>query len=136
MRLVLAIDTAKAFARLGWALGLEGSLAMAGVAQPQVTCSLDLLIIERPKVYPGVQREDPNDLIDVALMAGRMIERFPHSALRTPYPQDWKGQVPKEIHNRRVLKALTCTERKIVPNNHNAIDAAGLYLWAIGRMKR
>ena len=50
-------------------------------------------------------------------------------------PAEWKGQVPKKIMNERVLSKLSAQERAIVKDNHNAIDAVGLGLHVLGRLR-
>jgi hypothetical protein len=49
-------------------------------------------------------------------------------------PREWKGSVPKPIHNTRVLGKLTSAERKAIVNDrHDVIDAIGLGLYYLGR---
>jgi hypothetical protein len=74
-----------------------------------------------------------NDLIQTAIRLGVYLEACQTSDATLVYPGQWKGQVPKDIHNRRVLAKLTPAERALVPNDHNAIDATGLLLWALER---
>jgi hypothetical protein len=61
-------------------------------------------LVEGQRHYPGVKSSIPNDLIDLANVAGRLagaleISGIPVSIVK---PQMWKGAVPKEIHNQRV----------------------------------
>lgn len=97
------------------------------------------LVIEKPRVYRERQwKGDPNDLIDVALVAGAAgtLGRF-HKFV---HPDVWKGSVPKHIHTKRVLARLDRNELELVqairPKSlqHNAIDAVGIGLWTLGRM--
>jgi hypothetical protein len=53
-------------------------------------------------------------------------------------PRTWKGNIPKAIHNERVLGALTAAERATLPKrprakdfDHNMIDAVGIALWQL-----
>jgi hypothetical protein len=111
--------------------------------------AVETLVVEIPEVYPGTHEEDPNDLIKVAVCAGRWIEVMKESAARSgvsltvadPHPRQWKGQVPKRIHNARVLEKLKPAELALVPKLaktrlHNVIDAIGLGLWKLGRIGR
>ena len=74
-----------------------------------------------------------NDLIATAIRLGRLIEASRPGCLTLVTPGYWKGQVPKDIHNARVLAKLTPDEADLVPDDHNAIDALGLLLWALER---
>ena len=48
------------------------------------------------------------------------------------YPEQWKGQLTKEITRDRVIKELRTTN----PDwNHDVIDAIGLGLWCLGRFE-
>lgn len=98
----------------------------------------DLIVCEIPQVYvQRLQRGDPNDLVSLALVAGTVLSCAPEA--KAVKPATWKGQVPKDIHNRRTLAALTPDERALVEavkpawKRHNAIDAVGLGLWHFGR---
>jgi hypothetical protein len=110
-----------------------------------VVCRFDELVIELPRITrgPGGQTEgkDPNDLIKLAFGAGRYVERFPHTSLRTVYPSEWKAGVPKRTHNARVILALSEAERALIPKLaaslvHNVVDAIGIGLEHLGRMTR
>lgn len=142
----------------GWARFFCGSLQGCGLIRPdrgdpfasRVSLaghafrgvSVDILVIEWPQVYRATRSKgDPNDLLAVAGVAGGVLSQV--TALQrtlTPKPAEWKGQVPKEIHNARVLARLDDAERALVDGAgpasllNNAIDAVGLGLWALGRM--
>lgn len=101
----------------------------------------DVLVLERPRVYPGVRNEDPNDLLELAGILGAIAahwESVPELAVY--YPAEWKGQVPKKVMTQRILKHLRPGESdRIVTagaKDHNTIDAVGLGLFHLGRMKR
>ncbi len=102
-------------------------------------------IIEVPKVYPHSSKKsadgtehnvDPNDIVRLAYLAGVLAP-----GVETVTPQEWKKQVPKKIHNQRVLSRLNEKERYLIEDyncpahlKHNVIDAVGLGLWKLGRM--
>ena len=110
-----------------------------------------LFVAEVPQVYQaGKGKGNPNTLIDLTASACLYGGAFacPVKLLR---PRQWKGQVPKEAHNRRTLKKLTHAELKVLdaaevidietgkckrcPDGlrHNLLDAIGLYLREAGR---
>ena len=95
------------------------------------------IVVELPQVY-SQGKGDPNDLIQVAFAAGRCVGKG--KFFETVLPGQWKGQVPKKIHNRRVLAKLTPEEHVVLdaaevrPSlRHNIIDAIGIGLWRVKR---
>jgi hypothetical protein len=99
----------------------------------------DMLVCEMPRVYPGVRAEDPNDLLDLAGVLGAVVSSFP-GIVRMYFPSDWKGQVPKKTMTERIRGFVKPEEwRRIADDGaktHNTLDAVGLGLFHLGRMKR
>lgn len=90
-------------------------------------------VCEVPQVYPQ-SKADPNDMIPLALLAGSLVGFFGSPFVKLPKPREWKGQVPKKIHNARTLAALTPAELQLCGGlSHDEIDAVGLGLWYLGR---
>jgi hypothetical protein len=99
----------------------------------------DVVVIEKPQIYQNTNRHiDQNDLVDLARtvglcsLVGREVVEY--------LPREWKGQVPKTIHNRRIKKMLKPAEIDIVKdrglyNNHNVLDSIGILLhyWNRGK---
>lgn len=73
-----------------------------------------VLVIEKPRVYPGPQEADANDLIDLA-GAAYFVEGAVRAnggpAAQYVYPSDWKGQIKKPAHHFRVWDSLSLAER-------------------------
>lgn len=92
------------------------------------------LVIEMPQVYArSKSKGDPNDLIKLAVMVGRILQS--NQGLQWVYlPRQWKGQVPKDILTERTKRALTNLEldRVYLPKapslHHNVWDAIGIGL--------
>lgn len=110
--------------------------AFRGVPQTwsRGACS-EHLAIEVPQVYPGMRREDPNDLIDLATSAGIVIGSAQWASVTRYRPREWKGQTPKKIDHERTLKVLTAAERSVYDGcdvaqslRHNILDAIGIGL--------
>lgn len=61
---------------------------------------------------------------------GRWSERY--------RPAQWKGNVPKLVHRRRTIALLTPEELDTLPpeSEHDAWDAAAIWLFAAGRAQR
>lgn len=98
------------------------------------------LIVEFPRIYPKGPRDrrsDPNDLLDVAGVAGAVAALFEN--VLWVFPQEWKGQVPKEVMNSRVKKRLTPEELRRITSvgalDHNTLDAVGIGLHLLGRLR-
>lgn len=102
-----------------------------------------LLIVEIPKIYQlkgkSVQAK-PNDLVTLAYRAGLLAGLFDPQEVRTVYPSDWKGNVPKSVMNARVWDRLDNAERQAVltfsKGDHNVLDGVGIGLHHFGRLKR
>ena len=80
------------------------NLTMAGLLD-----KADIVIIEKPQVY--VQRlwkGDPNDLIDLSIVVGGILScTRPTVITRVVTPQQWKGQLPKDVTDARARRTLT-----------------------------
>lgn len=144
---VIGIDPGKT---TGWAMFCQGKLIDAHAVKdgriiwPARDNGLPgtIVVIEIPRVYPFGGKGDPNDLIDLAVLAGEYYGHYRRAGFETVLvpPRTWKGSVPKPIHNERVLAQLTPAERDLLPRrprakdfDHNMIDAIGLGLWQLGK---
>lgn len=107
----------------------------------------DAIVYEWPFVYPGKTDKDPNDLIPLAAMDAAVAARLQPRIIVSPLPREWAGGTKKtttgdpwlsqrgQIVGRR-LDVAGVGERALVVTSHDAIDAAGLGLWALGRLDR
>lgn len=138
--IVVAIDPGKHAS--GIAKFIDGVLKSVAYADDAETYA-DEVVVEIPQVYPKSEG-DPNDLIEVAFAAGRLVNQVVGPAeLIKVKPAQWKGQVPKKIHHARAKAALSEWERTIVDRHsttveskkHNIWDAVALGLWHLGRLK-
>lgn len=90
------------------------------------------LVLEIPQVYAEVDEKNKNDLLDLAGVQGALIGALPNSYVEwSPLPKEWKGQVPKEVSERRVDSKLTKTEKDLIEwpaksFRHNVYDAIHL----------
>ncbi len=97
------------------------------------TSYVHVLVIERMQVYRGAgAKGDAADLIDLSVLCGTVLGAIYHSACYMPVPAQWKGQVPKPIHHRRIRK-----EHPGIPQgvSEDAMDAAGLALWGLKKVR-
>jgi hypothetical protein len=144
---VIAIDPGK---RTGWAVfDATGKLTGAGwsnehtiLDEPPITLDKRDVVIEKPVVYP-TRNVPAGDLIDLAVLVGDLRGFYRRHGFEVCLvaPRTWKGTVPKPIHHKRVLDALTPEERASLPTrprardfDHNMLDAVGLGLWKLKRI--
>lgn len=135
---------------VGFAVFTGGTLTEAGLCVPDVTVppwlrDLDVIVVEQMQVYvQSKQKGDPNDLISVAQVAGEFVgaARVLNPGIEAIYyrPSVWKRSVPKAVMGERILRALRAEERDKIAHVaksllHNAIDAVGLGLYELGRMR-
>ncbi len=93
------------------------------------------LVVEKPRKYTARRRAhaDLDRLLDLV----QALRDARPATFRALAPSAWKGQVPKDVHGPRILRALAPAERCLVPaNEHDAVDAVGIGLYALGRSRR
>ena len=151
---LISIDPGKS---TGWAVFADRTLTLAGVDKKSdlfratsptipggiVLASETRVLVELPRWYPH-DYKDVNDLLDLCVLVGE-VKRFYEAQsckVELVFPRTWKGTVPKPIHNKRVLAALTPDELALLPRrprakdvDHNCVDAVGLGLWKLGRLR-
>lgn len=117
----------------------------------------DLFVMERAQVYDrvgGKSKVNPNialiPLVMVASSTSGQLRRHARALgrsieTRAPQPAEWLGgNLPKTTEGdpldsprgQRVWRELDDGERASVVLSHDAIDAVGLVLWALGRFRR
>ena len=108
------------------------------------------IVVEKPQVYPKGKgpNANPDDLVELAAALGACVAALDDvvwpGVWVTYLPREWKGQVPKDVHHRRILKKLSSEELELlhdcledVPESlrHNAIDAVGIGLKYLRRIR-
>lgn len=111
----------------------------------------DVYLVESQELH-RMHKAAPKDILRLAQVAGAALATVSHqqpggAIVRLVSPQEWKGQVPKEIHQARVCKRLgwefTTKAGYCVPNEKHLedfgvvnlsdwkhlLDAIGLALW-------
>lgn len=152
---------------LAWARWVGAHLVQCGLARtkatdlsaaaydlahqvPDLGAGLDRLVtVEEMVHYPAKGRTDARhradaiaaDLLDLQAIGG-YVAGYLRAPVRWIPARSWKGQVPKEVTERRVGAILTRPERDILATacvglpqglRHNVIDAVGIGLFALGR---
>lgn len=143
---VLKVPPAEPMA-LRAALAARAVVGWATLPASQVgfAVGIDAVVVEWPQWYAaGKSQGDPNDLAGLAGVGAAVAALLPYAEVRAPVPRDWIGGLPKSRtgdpwaspRGARVRARLTPAELALVPKSHDAIDAVGLGLWAVGRFQR
>lgn len=142
----------------GWALWAHGNLGSCGLGvkihalalHPAISVDdiamfpIERVFIEWPFIYPR-SPVPPNDILTLARSAAEIGGALKDRGLHVDYvePSLWKGQTPKDVHNRRTKAKLARLSQKeqdlvraacsaVAPSaQHNILDAVGLGLWAL-----
>lgn len=100
-----------------------------------------LTVIEGQVIYPTDQQKgNPNHIRKTAFATGAYFNAVEDRAYKmlVPAPAEWKGSVPKSIHNERVKakhpEAIPMVERVAKSYRHNVWDAIGLGDWALKQL--
>jgi hypothetical protein len=133
------LETVTLSQRLGKSL-LHDTLADHATKAIQVAHAPTRAVIERPVIYPDSPARD-SDQMDLSLIAGAVAGALACVGADVVFatPREWKGTVPKKIHNKRILALLPDLRSMLKTwpkgKHEHMIDAAGLGLWAIGRRR-
>ena len=142
--IVVSIDPGNNY---GWATWLDGKLVGSGNGKVGKFTSIwlpglyaDLVIIETPYFYPGDRPGQANSLIKLAYTAGQLSLKVPlcvpNGRIETVKPSQWKGSVPKIIHQKRIITELEQYGHAApVRATSDEIDAIGIGLWAQKNLK-
>jgi hypothetical protein len=107
---------------------------------------VDEVVLEKMVHYPGQRgaRADAvaNDLIDLTAVSCLLAGSLHPREISFLTPQEWKGNVPKEVMQRRIEKALSGPELALLEAAckgvgalaHNLWDAVGIGLKHLGRL--
>ena len=113
---VLGVDPGKH--KCGWGVYGADGISNFGYSRPHQFppyLLFDAVLIELPQIYTHRgSKGDPNDLIPLAFEAGKIAYRYQHLPIATVLPAEWKGQVPKEAMQRRLLESLPEQEARQV----------------------
>jgi len=96
---------------------------------PQFVFEIPRYYKKKRRTYKGV--DALYEVLDVFQKHGILIKDY-------VYPSQWKGNLPKDIHRKRIQKALTWSELRVVDfsGTHDMWDAIGIGLFATGRTGR
>lgn len=111
-----------------------------------------VVAVEMMQVYPRGKKVNPKWLLALAACAGAFAASIEAHCdlsatqfeLLTPQPREWKGTLNGDQMIERIKRELLRSKELHLcemPSatktlGHNVYDAAGLYLWAAGRLKK
>ncbi|TXH59210.1 MAG: hypothetical protein E6Q97_00360 [Desulfurellales bacterium] len=103
-------------------------------------------ILETPQHYPRPGPDiDANDLISIAVTGAWLAGRFTATPPRLVSPGKWKGNLPKDVCQKRAEGLLEDSELAAIETglvdwhphlHHNAWDAVALGLYGVKRFKK
>lgn len=147
---LLAIDPG--LARTGWCIYLDGELVNCGFTKSgkgssywdktnhildQLPLSTyDVFVAEVPSFNDKrARRGDPDKLVPMVMISVGARARCAATKTYFPRPSEWKGQTPKDVHQRRLVAQLdeygVGLVREKGHDHHDVWDAVGLALWAL-----
>lgn len=107
------------------------------------------VVYERPQIYRMAKSQgaDPNDLPGLAAIGAGVaafLNTLGLAEVRSPLPAEWAmgtsktktGSAWASVRGRRVRERLRPGEETLIPDQHDALDAAAIGLWAVGRFTR
>lgn len=155
MQTILCLDPG--LAGTGWALFVGTELSDAGIvrcrqahhwtersgmicaeiARLVLTRYVGRVVVEQPKFFDssaGHMVARRGDLLKLMYLVGELAGRVhPVKTLLIPV-NDWKGQLPKDVVERRVRRELGKERFEELKIREHAIDAVGLGLHTLGRI--
>jgi hypothetical protein len=99
------------------------------------------VVVELPQTRSGAGTVPANDLITLAMRAGRIAGICSAwgclQPVRTVWPATWKGQLPKDVMWSRIARSLRPDELPTwaALKTGDGRDAVGLGLWALQRLR-
>ncbi len=137
------LDPGKDGAFAHWKMGKLNHAGMLDSGEWREEPPYELLIAEQPVIYPN-SPVPPSDVVTLALTAGAQAEKISQGGkILWVTAREWKGQIPKAVHHKRAIGALSGAEMaylelwlSTIPESkrHNVIDAVALGLWALDRI--
>lgn len=88
-----------------------------------------VIVFEHPVIYPTARAENPNHLMPLVAVLGGLVCAKDWLFQLAYTPMEWKGDLPKDVHQRRHLRDFPDAWVKDNLPDHNAADAALLMSW-------
>jgi len=134
MRTLISIDPGATCGMARWCAGLlvyARSLPIATLVDMRL--ETDTLAIEVPTQWA---RSSSSSILLLSERVGRIISAVRAGDVVRLYPSQWKGSTPKAICRDRIRRVLSEAEVARITGTHDAWDAVGIGLVALGRCGR
>lgn len=122
-----------------------------------------VVVVEAQELYLGGGTQNPRNIMHLAQVAGAALAaaacQFRRTVLHFPRPAEWKGQVPKRVHQHKTLGKLGWEHKQVgtdqrgycyptigngdvarppLPKTQwkHVVDAIGLALWGMEKRDR
>lgn len=129
----------------------DGTLTSAATVRAKITrswtpwrtCDAIVLALKDMRVetfdavceMPRLRGMEINKDIDCLIRVGAVLPEYIGPWSETYAPAEWKSQVAKDLHHRRIREALMESETALWDGQgHDARDAVGIGLFALGRV--
>lgn len=89
----------------------------------------DMIVFEFPEIYGMAKEEDPNSILPLTAVLGGLVCAKRWLGQFAYHPREWKGELPKDVHQTRELRAFPDVWQRAYLPDHNAADAALLMYW-------
>ena len=123
--------------------GAPAWFAMSDAIDAWAPTNPGLIVIEQQRLRPGKEKGNPQNMMELQGVVGTVLGYYHRNTITEAwYPEQWKGSVKKEVMTARILHRLTLEEFQILDAvkcaeslKHNVIDAIGIGLFHLGRLK-
>lgn len=144
--MILAIDPGKDKFALAWFDQVTARFFSCDYVTadqlPRVAAQYAVSTLFLERQYLTKKHPRPMDIVELAfgagLAKGLVVQAWGADVVEYQ-PMVWKGNVPKEIMRPRILSKLDTQEVARIPKtlykNHNVIDAIGIGLYGLRRLK-
>lgn len=116
----------------GQSVGAEAVKEKVLADYPMTWSGSPLVAVEKPIIYGNKKARD-DDVMKLMAAFGAVVTPFAFMKTLTPTPAQWKGQIPKHIHHKRILRKNPEAERFLadIPRtqHEHVLDALGLAQW-------
>ena len=113
------------------------------ILEPYLRDDCSRVVFESPVIYPK-SKAPPNDIMHLYGAVVAMAQVCAEYFVRAEFvePRKWKGNVPKAVFGERIESRLTPKEHQLAhlerfpkTKRHDVVDAIGIGLWWLRRLK-
>lgn len=133
-QMILSIDPGATCGMAAWdGRELVSALSLPIATLVDMRLEADVLVIEVPTLWA---RSSSSSILLLSERVGRIISAVRAGDVVRFFPSQWKGSTPKAICRERIKRVLSEAEVARITGTHDAWDAVGIGLVALGRCGR